>query len=225
MMPSRHLRFGSKTPDPESPVVATSRIRVENFVRNVKGSTRGETIWDSVACLASTTMTGSPGHGGASLSCIRGSLTLESSFSSTNNKLKSTSSAEPCFRTFAGNTGNTIPAMRTPILASTAVRCAAVMINPELRYTPEPACWSFRIIAAVAIQGPPLSFRSAPLEMIGAKSAPARQRANAKRTLSTPCRKQDHLGHLSAPRAQGNADEGAGLRLQLAPETALSYGS
>src|SRR5215469_9868627 len=53
MMPSRHLRFGSKTPDPESPVVSTSRIRVENFVRDVKGSTRGETIWDSVACLAS----------------------------------------------------------------------------------------------------------------------------------------------------------------------------
>src|SRR5262245_40093256 len=160
------------------------------------------------------------------ISCIRGSLMLVSSFSSsTNNRLKSTSSEEPCFRIFAGNAGNTIPAMRTPILASTAVRCAAVMINPEFRYTPEPACWSFRIIAAVAIQGPPLSFRSAPLDMIGAKSAPARQRANAKRTLSTPCRKQDHLGHLSAPRAQGNADEGAGLRLQLAPETALSYGS
>jgi hypothetical protein len=35
IMPSRHLRFGSKTPDPESPVVATSRMRVENFVRHV----------------------------------------------------------------------------------------------------------------------------------------------------------------------------------------------
>src|SRR5262245_24328355 len=46
MMPSRHLRLGSKTPNPESPVVATSRIRVENFV--------------PVACLASTTMTGAP---------------------------------------------------------------------------------------------------------------------------------------------------------------------
>ena len=57
MMPSRHFRFGSKTPDPEFPVVATSRINVENFVRNVKGSTRGETVWDSVACVASTTMT------------------------------------------------------------------------------------------------------------------------------------------------------------------------
>jgi len=66
MMPSRHFRFGSKTPDPEFPVVATSRINVENFVCKVKGSTRGETIWDSVACMASTTMTGSPGQGGAS---------------------------------------------------------------------------------------------------------------------------------------------------------------
>src|SRR5215510_7957399 len=222
MIPSRHLRLGSKTPDPESPVVATSRIRVENFVRNVKGSTCGGTIWDSVACLASTTMTGSPGHGGASHSCIRGSLTLESSFSSTNNKLKSTSSAEPCFRIFAGNSGNTIPAMRTPILASTAVRCAAVMINPEFRYTPEPVCCPFPIIATVAIQGPPLSFGSAPLDMIGAKSAPARQRANAMRTLSSHCSKRDHhFGHLSVlPRAR---QRGGGRRLESAPETVLSY--
>src|SRR5262245_30692767 len=211
MMPSRHLRLGSKTPDPESPVVATSRIRVENLVRNVKGSTCGGTIWDSVACVASTTMTGSPGHGGASHSCIRGRLTLVSNFSSsTNNRLKSTSSDEPCFRIFAGNAGNTNPPIRTPILASTAVRCAAVMINPEFRYTPEPVCSPLRIIAAVAIQGPP-PCRSAPLDMIGAKSAPARQRANAKRTLSSPCRRQDHLGHLTAPPAQGNAEEGAAL--------------
>src|SRR5215468_4851389 len=164
-------------------------------------------------------MTGSPGHGGASHSCIRGSLMLVSSFSSsTNNRLKSTSSGDPCLRTLAGNTGNTKPAMRTPILASTAVTCEAVMINPEFRYTPEPVCSPFRIIAAVAIQGPPLSLRSAPLDMIGAKSAPARQRANAKRTLSSPCRKQDHLGHLSAPWAQGNAEEGAG-RLESARAT------
>ena len=117
--------------------------------------------------------------------------------------------------------------MRTPILASTAVRCAAVMINPEFRYTPEPTCCPLRIIAAGTIQGPPLSFRSAPLEIIGAKSAPARQRANAKRTLSSPRRKQDHLGHLSAPRAQGNAVEVSVIsfngRLESAPETALSY--
>src|SRR5262249_21074702 len=166
------------------------------------------------------TMTRSPGQGGASHRCIRGSLMLVSSFSSSiNNKLRSTYSAEPCFKIFAGNSGNTIPAMRTPILASmAAVRCAAVMINPEFRYTPEPVCSPFRIIAAVAIQGPPLSFRSAPLDMIGAKSAPARQRANAKRTLSSPCRKQDHLGHLSAPWAQGSAEEGAG-RLESARAT------
>jgi hypothetical protein len=118
--------------------------------------------------------------------------------------LKSTSSDEPCFRTFAGNTGNTKPAIRTPILASTAVRCEAVMINPEFRYTPEPACCPFRIIAAVAIQGPPLSFRSAPLDMIGTKSAAAKQRANAKRTLSSPCRKRDQW-------AQGNAEVWRGI--------------
>jgi hypothetical protein len=44
---------------------------------------------------------------------------------------------EPCFNTFAGNT---TPAMRTLILASTAVRWAAVRTNPDLRYTPEPGC-------------------------------------------------------------------------------------
>src|SRR5712691_10702436 len=37
MMPRRHLRFGSKTPDPEFPVVATSPIKVENLSRNVNG--------------------------------------------------------------------------------------------------------------------------------------------------------------------------------------------
>jgi hypothetical protein len=73
--------------------------------------------------------------------------------------------------------------MRTLIVAPIAVRFAAVMINPDFRYTPEPGCSPFLIIPAVAIQGPPLSFRSAPFEMIGAKSATARQRANAKRTL------------------------------------------
>jgi hypothetical protein len=69
------------------------------------------------------------------------------------------------------------------ILASTAVRWAAVRTNPEFRYTPAPGCSSFRIITAVAIQGPPLPSRSAPMETIGAKSVTARQSANAKRTL------------------------------------------
>src|SRR5262249_651502 len=143
----------------------------------------------------------------------------------------STSSADPCFIPFAGNSGNTIPAIRTPILPSTAVRCAAVMINPEFRYTPEPVCCPFPIIAAVAIQGPPLSFRSAPLEMIGAKSAPARQRANAKRTLSSPCRKQDHLRHFHCAAGQRQPVAGRGLTVisfngrlvESAPKTALSY--
>src|SRR5262245_39613260 len=130
-------------------------------------------------------MTGSPGQGGASHSSIRGSTTLGGRFSSsTNNKLKSTSSSEPCFKTVAGKT---TPAIRVLILASKAVRWAAVMINPDFRYTPEPDCPPSRIIAAVVIQGRPLSFRSAPCETIGAKSATARQSADAKRTLPSQC--------------------------------------
>jgi uncharacterized RDD family membrane protein YckC len=101
--------------------------------------------------------------------------------SSTDNRLKPTSSADPCFRTFAGNIA---PAIRTLIAASAAVGWAAVMTNRDFRYTPEPGCSPFRIIiiTAVAIQGPPLPFRSAPFEAIGAKSVTARQSANAKRT-------------------------------------------
>src|SRR5437588_13105524 len=41
MMPSRHLSPASNTPDPELPVVATSRITVGNFVRTSKGSNLG----------------------------------------------------------------------------------------------------------------------------------------------------------------------------------------
>jgi hypothetical protein len=138
-------------------------------------------MWDCVTRLASTTMTGSPGQGNASHNRVRGSLMLERSFSSsTSNRLKSTSSATPCFKTFAGNTA---PAIRTLILASTAVRWAAVMINPDFKYTPAPGCSSFRIILVVAIQGPPPSFRSAPIETIGAKSVTVRRSANANRTL------------------------------------------
>src|SRR5262249_48977723 len=131
MMPRRHLRFGSKTPDPEFPVVATSPISVENLIRDVKDRTCGETMWERVALAASTTITGSPGQGGASHSCVQVSLTLAGSFSSsTDNTLKPTSSNEPCFKTFAGKT---TPAMLTLILASTAIKWAAVMINPDVR--------------------------------------------------------------------------------------------
>jgi len=57
------------------------------------------------------------------------------------------------------------------------------MISPDSKHTPEPDCAPFRIIPAVAIQGWLLSFRSAPAEMMGAKSVAARQSANAKRTV------------------------------------------
>src|SRR3954452_13440288 len=65
IMPSKHLLFGSNTPDPEFPVVATSPIRVENFLRHSEEMTCGATMWDRAARSASTTMTSSPGHGGA----------------------------------------------------------------------------------------------------------------------------------------------------------------
>src|SRR6516162_1089969 len=94
--------IGSKTPEPEFPVVATSAIKVENLVRHVNGNICGETMCDCVPCPASTTMTGSPGQAGASHNCICGSSVVAGSFfSSINNRLKSTSSAEPCFKTFA----------------------------------------------------------------------------------------------------------------------------
>src|SRR5438874_7202279 len=174
-MPSRHLRSGSKTPDPEFPVVATSPISVENLVRDVKARTCGETMWDRVARTTSTTMTGSPGQGGASHSCMRISLMLVGSFSSsTDNRLKSTSSNEPCFKTFAGKT---TPAMLTLMLASTAVKWAAVMISPEARYTPEPDAAPFDKICAEAIQGSLLSCCSAPSEAT-AKRPVTKQSAN-----------------------------------------------
>ena len=161
--------------------MATSAIRVENLFRHVNGSTCGEMMRDCAACPASTTMTGSPGQGGASHNCVSGSSMAAGSFSSsTNNKLKSTS--EPCFKTFAGKS---TPAMCTLILSSTAVRWAAVTINPDFRYTPEPDCPPFRIIPTVAIHGRLLSFRSVPSEAIGAKSVTARQSAKTKRTLSS----------------------------------------
>jgi hypothetical protein len=44
IIPSKHFRFGSNTPDPESPVLATSPIKVRNLVRDVNGKIRGETM-------------------------------------------------------------------------------------------------------------------------------------------------------------------------------------
>src|SRR5438045_2988196 len=60
MIPSRHLLFGSNTPDPELPVVATSAINVENLLRRPGARTSGEMMRDLVAFCPSTTMTGSP---------------------------------------------------------------------------------------------------------------------------------------------------------------------
>ena len=40
--PSKHFRLGSKTPDPELPVVATSPIKVEYLLCNGAGTICGE---------------------------------------------------------------------------------------------------------------------------------------------------------------------------------------
>src|SRR4029077_4450410 len=67
------------------------------------------------------------------------------------------------------------------------------MISPDPRYTPEPGCSSLRIIVTVAIQGPPLSFRSAALELTGAKHAVARQSASAAMAWGVPPRNQGNF--------------------------------
>src|SRR5262245_65881725 len=64
MMPSRHLRPASNTPDPEFPVVATSLITVANLLRTFCGSNCGDMIRDRAVPSGTATMTGSPGAGG-----------------------------------------------------------------------------------------------------------------------------------------------------------------
>src|SRR4051794_19946660 len=82
------------------------------------------------------TSTGSPGQGGAShIWTSTGAMLGGSFFWSTDKRLKSTSSNDPCFKTVAGKTP---PAILTLMRASTEVRCAAVITNPDLRYMPEP---------------------------------------------------------------------------------------
>src|SRR6516225_3510000 len=63
MMPSRHLAPASNTPDPELPVVATSLITVENFVRTSGGSSCGDMMRERAVPSGIATMTGSPAHG------------------------------------------------------------------------------------------------------------------------------------------------------------------
>ena len=104
MMPSRHLRPASNTPDPEFPVVATSLITVENLLRTFCGSNRGDMIRDRAVPSGTATMTGSPGHGGVSQSGMRRMRKLTGSFSSsTDSRVKSTPQRyEPCLIAFAG---------------------------------------------------------------------------------------------------------------------------
>jgi hypothetical protein len=71
MMPSRHLLPASNTPDPEFPVVATSLINVENFVRILAGSKCGDMIRERAVPSGIATMTGCPVHGDVSQSGMR----------------------------------------------------------------------------------------------------------------------------------------------------------
>src|SRR5438270_3359696 len=71
MIPSRHLVPASNTPEPEFPVVATSRITVGNFVRILKGSNCGDMMRERAVLSGTATMTGSPGHEGFSQSGMR----------------------------------------------------------------------------------------------------------------------------------------------------------
>src|SRR6476469_10378846 len=66
IMPSRHLRLASNTPDPEFPVLATSLITVPNFARSVWGNSFGDIMRDLAVLSGIATMTGSPGHGAIS---------------------------------------------------------------------------------------------------------------------------------------------------------------
>ncbi len=153
MMPSRHFRAGSKTPDPEFPVVATSLIKVESR-RKLRHC--GAAMRDLVMAVASATMTGSPGQGGARHNGMSGSGGLAGSLSlSTFRRLRSTS--DPCLRMVAGKV---VPAMVTLVCEFGWTRCAAVTIRPEPRYTPDPEDAPFWISLAVAIHRP---FSSTPL--------------------------------------------------------------
>ena len=46
MIPSKHFCPASNTPDPEFPVVATSRITVENLFWTLAGSNAGNITWE-----------------------------------------------------------------------------------------------------------------------------------------------------------------------------------
>src|SRR5204863_7786844 len=62
MIPSRHFLCASKTPDPELPVVATSRITVENLF-TAAGNPFGDRTRDRTGPWADRLTTSSPGHG------------------------------------------------------------------------------------------------------------------------------------------------------------------
>ena len=135
MMPSRHLRLGSKTPDPEFPVVATSLIHVENFLRDARRhKMRPHDVGPRYLAGGVSNNDRIPWPRWRAHIAAFGILSKRagSLCTSTDNKLKSTSS-EPCFKTLASKGVPNKPTTRTLILASTAVRCAAVMIRPDPR--------------------------------------------------------------------------------------------
>src|SRR6266480_8141358 len=73
IMPNRHLRLASNTPDPEFPVRATSAITVLNL-RTPGGNFSGGKIRDRAVPSGTTVITASPGQGSSAHKGLRRSL-------------------------------------------------------------------------------------------------------------------------------------------------------
>src|ERR1700704_6441448 len=63
-IPSKHFRSASNTPEPEFPVVATSLIFVEYFVRRLAGRCAGGVTLERAALRGVATTTAAPGSSG-----------------------------------------------------------------------------------------------------------------------------------------------------------------
>src|SRR5438105_6935353 len=104
MMPRRHLRVASNTPEPGYPLFPTGLISVENlFLKD--GETRyGDITSERTVPSGTATITDSPIHGGLSQSCIRRMRRLTGSFwSSIERRVRSTCRNQPSLMAFAGN--------------------------------------------------------------------------------------------------------------------------
>ena len=127
IMPSRHLRLASNTPDPEFPVLATSLITVPNFERSVWGSSCGDMMCDLAVLSGIATMTVSPGHGAISHIDNRRICRLIGNLSwSTASNVRSTSAKDPSLMTFAERSRPAISTLGR-VKKDLPTTCAAVM--------------------------------------------------------------------------------------------------